>query len=193
MRKLIDIPDEQVATLKKLAVDNDVSFKKYLEDVLIKNADFANIVNSSNNKNLEDNIQKYFVENFEKISVNRIDVAHIIELFFHNECNRYYRRENETKENLKDRADKFKEIEDLLKSHDNYHLFFELNCYNDECFMMNATDNHAFDYYLEFYTDREVINKQPIYKMLTYKNSDIYDFKFTSTCRETSEKITIKL
>lgn len=35
MRKLIDIPDEIVRPLRILAVQNDKSFKKYLEDLLI--------------------------------------------------------------------------------------------------------------------------------------------------------------
>ena len=31
MKKLIDIPDEIVRPLKKLAVENDMSFKKFIE------------------------------------------------------------------------------------------------------------------------------------------------------------------
>ena len=35
MKKLIDIPDDKIKELKKLAVEADMSFKKWLEHVIL--------------------------------------------------------------------------------------------------------------------------------------------------------------
>jgi len=39
MKKLIDIPDESIKGLKILAVNDNTSFKAYLQDVLVKHSD----------------------------------------------------------------------------------------------------------------------------------------------------------
>lgn len=39
MKKLIDIPDNSIKSLKILAINEDVSFKYYLQDVLLKHSD----------------------------------------------------------------------------------------------------------------------------------------------------------
>lgn len=45
MKKLIDIPEESVKPLKILALENDSSFKSYLEDIIVHRADLDNNFN----------------------------------------------------------------------------------------------------------------------------------------------------
>ena len=43
MEKLITIPDDKVKTLQKKAIDLEMSFKKYIEHIIVDKANFIDL------------------------------------------------------------------------------------------------------------------------------------------------------
>lgn len=188
MRKLIDIPDEQVSTLKKLAVEEGLSYKKYLQHIISNKAnnvdDFSDLINKTNPDNYKEVIEKYFVNSFSNVKKNRVDVLDAINCFMSRNAEYPNSKEIEV---LKQRRNHFRnEAELIMDSNGHRYATFKFECYTDHlASMLCETETYTYELTHDCY---DVLPDLNFSDTLIDHSDHWWTFDFKATCNNTGDE-----